>query len=108
MWMENITAQPCLEIQPCLIHDAAVNSPQDNERIVFLVDANAKLVAENRRLHAELEEYRRGITLRGWWCMGCDRFNGEEREKTDACRRCDAKKPEQAYQPIRGIKPVLP
>ena len=34
-----------------------------------------------------------GLTVRGWFCMKCDIFNGEEHSKRDICRHCNTDKP---------------
>lgn len=44
------------------------------------------IVVTLRARVAELEAG--GIILRGWWCMYCDTFNGEEKEPRSECRHC--------------------
>lgn len=33
-----------------------------------------------------------GIILKGWWCLYCDTFNGEEKEPRAECRHCGKEK----------------
>ncbi len=60
----------------------------------------------NERLSARIAELESGIVLPGWWCFGiresgcrCDTFNGESKDKTNVCRRCDRPKPKKPTPP---------
>jgi hypothetical protein len=44
------------------------------------------MVVSLRARVAELEAG--GIILKGWWCLYCDTFNGEEKEVRLDCRHC--------------------
>ena len=49
--------------------------------------------AEIAALQKKIGEMARGIMIRGWWCMPCHIFNGEEKELMPNCRICNAEKP---------------
>lgn len=51
------------------------------------------LKAEIKILQAKITEMTRGIVLKGWHCMACGRFNGEEKEVHTHCRMCLVEKP---------------
>jgi hypothetical protein len=49
----------------------------------------AIIISQRARI-AELECG--GIILKGWWCLYCDTFNGEEKELRVECRHCRSDK----------------
>ncbi len=40
------------------------------------------------RLRAQVASLSSGIAIRGWWCLPCDSFNGEEHSLRTECRSC--------------------
>jgi hypothetical protein len=40
------------------------------------------------RLTARINDLSQGIVIKGWWCLHCDIFNGEEKEIFNNCRHC--------------------
>jgi hypothetical protein len=51
-----------------------------------LLDENEKLEAENAKLRSG------GMRIRGWFCLPCGGFMGEERELHETCIYCDRPK----------------
>jgi hypothetical protein len=47
------------------------------------------LIAMIISLRAQVAELEAGgIIIKGWWCLYCDTFNGEEKELRADCRHC--------------------
>lgn len=62
----------------------------------------ASAMATDRNLRANIRDLQsqltrdardHGIRIKGWFCMHCDIFNGEERQEHVHCRRCEKPKP---------------
>ena len=53
-----------------------------------IVEKDAIILRQNQELKVLLSS----ITLKGWWCMKCDIWNGEEHSKREECRHCGTKK----------------
>ncbi len=66
--------------------------------IEFICVGRSDLIKEIFALRDEVRALRAsGLVIKGWWCMLCDRFNGEEKEVRDECSRCGRpKKPQPA------------
>ena len=43
---------------------------------------------------AQVSRLSSGLHIRGWWCMHCSGFVGEEKELQSACIYCDKPKPD--------------
>lgn len=46
------------------------------------------LIAMIVTLRARLAEYENGLVIKGWWCVECDIFQGEECAPRTECRHC--------------------
>lgn len=55
----------------------------------FICIGRGDLIQEIFALRNEVRALRAsGLIVKGWWCMLCDRFNGEEKEVRHECSRC--------------------
>lgn len=59
------------------------------KELISVIDTQRTKIAE---LMIRISELECSIILKGWWCMYCDIFNGEEKEKHDTCRKCEKPK----------------
>jgi len=53
-----------------------------------LIARAEKAEADAARLTTKVAELTSGIVIRGWWCLPCSSFNGEEHSKRHDCRSC--------------------
>ena len=58
---------------------------QDNE---LLRHQLSQRTTEMASLWERLAAASAGISLRGWWCLTCSTFNGEEQGARSECRHC--------------------
>jgi hypothetical protein len=59
----------------------------------FICVGRSDLIEEIFQLRKEIRDLRAaGLRVKGWWCMHCYIFNGEEKEALYECRACDRPK----------------
>lgn len=64
---------------------------QKSRSYVWAAEEFAKFILQNRQIRATLpkvEKLETGLILPGWFCDGCQVFNGEAKEKHTVCRCC--------------------
>ncbi len=57
--------------------------------LINVIETQRTKLAE---LAAEISTLKNCLVIKGWWCMYCDIFNGEEKEVYLKCRHCEKDK----------------